>query len=124
MARQGGLTAVQVRLVTDYMDAHLPRRRLISELAALVDLTRFHFIRSFKQATGMPPTKFMIRRRIDLAKELLAARDATIADVAAKAGFQQRDTVDACISPHRRNDASTFRRDVVTKSGARQLPTT
>jgi AraC family transcriptional regulator len=85
--RQGGLTARQARLVTEYMDSHLTDRMTISELAALVGLTRFHFIRSFKQTAGMPPHQFIIRRRIDRAKELLSEHGASIADVAASTGF-------------------------------------
>jgi len=101
-----------VRLVIDYMDAHLTEKTTISELAALVDLTRFHFIRSFKQTTGMPPHQFMIRRRIDLAKELLAGRDATIADVAAKVGFNSAIQLTRAFRRIVGTTPSTFRRDV------------
>jgi len=86
-ASQSGLTSTQVRLVTGYMDSHLSEKTSISELAALVDLTRFHFIRAFKQSTGVPPHQFMIRRRLDRAKELLAERNATIAEIADRTGF-------------------------------------
>ena len=56
----GGLTTSQLGLVTEYMDRQLNEKITVSELAALVDLTRFHFIRAFKQATGMPPLQFVI----------------------------------------------------------------
>jgi AraC family transcriptional regulator len=82
-----GLATSQLRLVTEYMDAHLNEKITVAELAALVGLTRFHFIRAFKQATGMPPLQYIIRRRVDRAKELLEMRDATIAEVAGRSGF-------------------------------------
>lgn len=81
-----GLTASQLRLVTEYMDDHLNEKITISELAALVDLNRFHFMRAFKQAAGMPPLQFVIRRRVERAQELLAER-ASIAEVAYRSGF-------------------------------------
>ena len=84
---RSGLSASQIRLITDYMDSRLAEKTTIVELAARLDLTRFHFIRSFKQAAGIPPHQFMIRRRVDRAKELLADRHVTIAEVAAKTGF-------------------------------------
>jgi AraC family transcriptional regulator len=82
-----GLTAQQIQLVTEYMDNHLTEKTTVSELAALLELTRYHFIRSFKQTTGIPPHQFMIRRRVDRAIELLRARTTSIADVADKTGF-------------------------------------
>jgi AraC family transcriptional regulator len=84
---QSGLTTSQVRLITEYMDSHLSEKTSISDLAALVDLTRFHFIRAFKQSAGVPPHQFMIRRRVDRAKEMLAEQSASIAEIAARTGF-------------------------------------
>ena len=86
-AEGSGLSPNQVRLVTEYMESHLNEKTTISELAGLVDLTRFHFIRSFKQAAGMPPHQFMIRLRVDRAKEMLAEGGRSIAEVASQTGF-------------------------------------
>jgi len=84
---QTGLTTGQMRLLTEYMDTHLDEKLTVSALAALVNLTQFHFIRAFKQAVGVPPHQFMIRRRVDRARELLAERQTSIADVAHRTGF-------------------------------------
>jgi AraC family transcriptional regulator len=83
----GALSPHQVQLVTEYIDAHLSERPRISDLAALVSLTRYHFIRSFKQAVGMPPHQFMIGRRVERAKEMLANQEQTVASVAEQTGF-------------------------------------
>lgn len=82
-----GLTSSQLRLVSEYMDRHLNEKITVSELAALVDLTRFHFIRAFKQAAGMPPLQFVIRRRIERARELLVEGGTSVAEVAGRSGF-------------------------------------
>ena len=87
VVHRGGLTARQVGIITDYMDAHLTDKVTISELAALLDLTRFHFIRAFKQAAGVPPHQFLIRRRVDRAKDLLADSRSSIAEIAEMTGF-------------------------------------
>jgi len=86
-ASQSGLTASQVKLIVEYMDSHMSEKTSISELAALVDLTRFHFIRAFKQAAGVPPHQFMIRRRVDRAKQLLAEQSTSVAEIADRTGF-------------------------------------
>src|SRR5262249_16707171 len=82
-----GLSASQIRLVTDYMEDHLNEKTTIAELARVVDLTRFHFIRAFKQSVGVPPHQFIIQRRVERAKEMLVERKHSVADVAARAGF-------------------------------------
>lgn len=82
-----GLTKGQMRLITDYMDGHLTEKITVSQLAALVDLTRFHFIRAFKKSAGVPPFQFMIRRRVDRARELLAEHQTSIAEIADRTGF-------------------------------------
>jgi AraC family transcriptional regulator len=84
---QGGLTARQVRVVIDHMDNHLTEKMTISELASLLNLTRFHFIRAFKQTVGMPPHQFLIRRRVDRAKDMLAESRVSIAEIAEQTGF-------------------------------------
>jgi AraC family transcriptional regulator len=82
-----GLTTAQMRLITEYMDGHLNEKVTISELAAVAGLTRFHFMRAFKQAAGVPPIQFMIRRRVDRAKKLLAEPHTSIAEIAGRTGF-------------------------------------
>jgi AraC family transcriptional regulator len=82
-----GLAATQLRLITEYIDRHLNEKIAIADLAALVDLTRFHFIRAFTQAAGMTPLQFVIRRRIERAREFLADPSASISDVAIRSGF-------------------------------------
>ena len=82
-----GLSASQLRLITEHIDRHLNEKIAISDLASLVDLTRFHFIRAFRQAAGMTPLQFVIRRRIDRAREFLAERGTSIAEVAIRSGF-------------------------------------
>lgn len=85
--QQGGLTARQVRIVTEYMEDRLAEKIAIADLAALLGLTRFHFIRSFQQNVGLPPLQFLIRCRIERARELLKVDTLNVADVAAQSGF-------------------------------------
>jgi len=82
-----GLASTQLRLITEYIDRHLNEKIAIADLAALVDLTRFHFIRAFTQAAGMTPLQFVIRRRIERAREFLADPSTSISDVAIRSGF-------------------------------------
>jgi AraC family transcriptional regulator len=82
-----GLRSDQMRIITDFIDNNMHERISISTLAELLNLTRFHFIRSFKLSVGIPPHQYLIKRRIERAKELLREPHAAIAEVANKTGF-------------------------------------
>ncbi|AKF04411.1 helix-turn-helix transcriptional regulator [Sandaracinus amylolyticus] len=59
----------------------------LEELAKLAGVSRFHFTRQFKRATGETPMAYVRRLRVERAKELLLATDMSLADVAAHVGF-------------------------------------
>jgi len=81
------LTARHLNHVRDYITANLDKDVSLSELAGLVNLSRFHFIRSFKKITGMAPYQFVISDRVKRAKELFAEPNSSIAAVARSVGF-------------------------------------
>ena len=86
-AFRGGLTARQLNYVRDYITAKLREDISLSELAALVNLSKFHFIRAFKKTTGIAPYQFVISSRVERAKELLAGPNSSMAALARSVGF-------------------------------------
>lgn len=58
----------------------------LDALASLVGRSRFHFARLFKATTGETPHQYVVRRRVERARELLRA-GGIIAEVAAEVGF-------------------------------------
>ncbi len=87
MRANGGLSGWQLRRVTEFMMEHAAGDLALDELAALADLSAKHFARAFRQSTGVPPHRWLIERRIDRAKELLAASDHSLAEIALACGF-------------------------------------
>lgn len=81
------LTAARLRRVTDFVDAHLDADIGIAELAAAADLSPFHFTRVFKRATGQTPWAYVRQRRMEQARQLLAATDLPIAAIAQSCGY-------------------------------------
>jgi hypothetical protein len=61
-ADSGGLAPWQLRKVIDYLDAQLPKRIELVELAALAGLSQSLFSRAFKASTGMAPYRWQHRR--------------------------------------------------------------
>jgi AraC family transcriptional regulator len=84
---RGGLTALQVRRIKEFVDAHISKGIGISELASLVGLSQFHFIRAFKHSVGLSPYQYVLSERIGFAKEMLSKSDLSIDDVAIAVGF-------------------------------------
>jgi AraC family transcriptional regulator len=70
-------------------------------LAAVAQMSLYHFSRLFKQSTGLSPHNYLLRQRIERAKELLAGLWRRIAEVSYELGF-----------PHQRHFATVFRTPV------------
>ena len=86
--RRSELPACRLRRVTQHVQENLQRELRLAELSALVHMSPYHFARLFKRSTGVPPHRFLIRRRIDEARALLAARTVPIGAIARLVGFR------------------------------------
>lgn len=71
----------------DRMDAasheHWPVRRL----ACVSSVSEAHFARSFKQAFGLPPHRYLLTRRIERATALLRDTDLPVTEIALRTGW-------------------------------------
>jgi AraC family transcriptional regulator len=82
-----GLSRAKMSVVLDYMNAHLNRNIELAELAELVELSKFHFLRLFRTACGVTPHDYLMRRRVEVATNILLHEDASLAEVAYRLGF-------------------------------------
>jgi AraC family transcriptional regulator len=89
VTRTGGeLPAFRLRRVAEYIQENLRRELPLAELSAVVHMSPYHFARLFKRSTGVSPHRYLVRHRIDEACVLLAARTASIAEIARTVGFR------------------------------------
>jgi AraC family transcriptional regulator len=86
--QRGGLSSRQQTILRDYIEDHLPTDMTLTELAAVAGLTRFHFARAFAVSFGEPPHRYVSRRRIDYARQLLQDTRLDVSDVAEKVGLK------------------------------------
>lgn len=84
---KGKLAPKVLRSVLDFIDEYLEENLALEKIAAVANLSVFHFSRLFKQTMNIPVHQYVLRRRLDCGKHLLTRGGLTIAQVAARAGF-------------------------------------
>lgn len=84
---KGGLSRPRLRQVLAYMKENLHHDIRLQELAGLVGLSNFHFMRSFRQSTGSTPHQYLTQMRVSRAQSLLLLPQWTILQIADAVGF-------------------------------------
>jgi AraC family transcriptional regulator len=69
------------------MRLHLAEPITLADTAAAAGLSRFHWVRACKRATGMTPMRLLMRLRCEAAQVLLESSDLPLTDIAAETGF-------------------------------------
>lgn len=85
----GGLTGAQRRAVEDTVATSLARRVTVPALAEISGLSPRQFSRAFTVSYGTPPYEWVLRQRVERARELLADGQ-TGHDVAVLSGFSSQ----------------------------------
>lgn len=83
------IPCAKIREAIIYIQNNLHRTITIEEIADSVEMSHYHFIRTFKEITGMTPAKFHMMQRIEKAKDLLN-RKMKIIDIALELGFSSQ----------------------------------
>lgn len=81
------LCDVRMRRVCEYVEAHMTERISLQQLADAAVLSQYHFSRQFSQKAGMSPLRYVLSRRVEMAKAELEKPGAVLADVAYACGF-------------------------------------
>jgi transcriptional regulator GlxA family with amidase domain len=76
----------------DRMDAASHEEWPVERLARVSRVSEAHFARSFKDAFGLPPHRYLLTRRIERAKSLLRDTDVSITDIAFQTGWKSLGT--------------------------------
>jgi AraC family transcriptional regulator len=81
------LSESRLRRLEEWVEANLGESFGLSDMAAAIGLSPFHFARALKATTGMTPRALVTQRRVARARSLLASDELPLAEVALACGF-------------------------------------
>jgi AraC family transcriptional regulator len=84
---RGGLAPWQTKRACERLDSDLGGTLSLQQIAAEFGLSVSHFSRAFRISTGLPPHQWLLRQRIETAKQLMTVRDLPLSEIAISAGF-------------------------------------
>ncbi len=105
-SRPYALAPVRTARVKAWIEENLDRGISLDDIAAVARLSRFHFVRAFREETGMSPYRWLTHRRCERAKRLMVETNLSLADVAVACGFA-----------HQAHFTNAFHRTVGTTPG-------
>jgi transcriptional regulator GlxA family with amidase domain len=76
----------------DRMDAASHETWPVERLARVSGVSAAHFARSFKEAFGVPPHRYLLTRRVERAKTMLRDTELSITDIAFSTGWSSLGT--------------------------------
>ena len=87
MGRRGGLAAWQERRAKDMLTANLDGVVALADIARECRLSVSHFSRAFRKSMGVAPHRWLLDRRVELAKDLMQDRESPLSEIALRCGF-------------------------------------
>jgi AraC family transcriptional regulator len=90
IAVKRGLSRPQLRRVTSHIENNIDEDLSLATLAQVAHLSTSHFKTLFKRSTGVPVHEYVMRRRVERAKQLLMRSGLPASQIAAAAGFSHQ----------------------------------
>ena len=77
----------ECRKIKAYIDAHYTSDITLESLSETAYISKHHLAHIFKQQAGVSPIRYLIERRIEMAKGLLAETALPVGEIAAQVGY-------------------------------------
>lgn len=110
-----------VRRARDYIDRHYSSALTLDQLATVAAISKFHLVRCFAAAYGETPIRYLTRRRVERAQDLLRAANLTVSEVCTAVGFASLGSFSARFK-QLVGETPTAYRDRWARTGAPHIP--
>jgi AraC-like DNA-binding protein len=84
---RGGLSPLLKNRICDFIEQHLGEKISLGALSSMAGLSPHHFARAFQQSMGMPPHRYLLRRRVEHVEQMLRETQLPLSQIALAAGF-------------------------------------
>lgn len=83
----GPLSDQRLARALEYLSSHFHEPVTLARVASEAGVSKFHFVRLFRLAMGEAPHAYLIRLRLDCARQLLRETDLSVAEIARSCGY-------------------------------------
>jgi AraC family transcriptional regulator len=88
--RHAGLAPWRLKRLTLHVECNLGGNLETEALAKVAGLSVCHFNREFRKRIGVPPHRYVMQKRVEYAKRIIAGTNRSIIEVAAECGFSDQ----------------------------------
>ncbi len=86
---RGGINPI-VAKVREYIDSHVREDPSLEEIALQLNVNPIYMHRVFSAAEGKSPHRYLLEKKLSLAKQLLLSTDSSCAEIALETGFSSQ----------------------------------
>lgn len=83
----GAMPMASLRRVKQYIEENLSSELSLEKLASVAGISRFHFARQFRGVVGETPHRYLVRRRLERARQMLVDSRLPVTEIAMSCGF-------------------------------------
>jgi AraC-like DNA-binding protein len=87
---RGGLSPALKERICDFIESHVSEKISLDALSAMAGLSPHHFARAFQQSMGLPPHRYLLRRRLEHVERMLQETKLPLSQIALAVGFSDQ----------------------------------
>ena len=91
---------LHVQTAVDYIHKHLGEELTASKVAATTGLQQSYFRQIFQETTGLTPHRYIMKLRLERARDLLGSSELPLATIAQEVGFCNQSHMTSCFRRH------------------------
>jgi AraC-like DNA-binding protein len=87
---RGGLAPALKNRICEFIESNIGEKISLDSLSTMAGLSPHHFARAFQQSVGMPPHRYLLRRRLEHVEQMLRDTQLPLSHIALAVGFSDQ----------------------------------